>query len=54
MNATALESKGQVEAERFWRFTLILCTVYAVLLLCAQYLGNRWIDRERAKYFDLG
>lgn len=54
MNATALKLKEQAEAERFWRFTLILCTVYAVLLLCVRYLGNRWIDRERAKYFDLG
>lgn len=53
MNATALESNEEAESRRFWRFVLILCTVYAVALLGAQYLGNRWIEHERAKYFDL-
>lgn len=52
MSATALSSNE--EARQFWRFILILCVVYAVLLLCIQYLGNLWIERERARFFDLG
>lgn len=54
MNATALESRGEAEARRFWQFTLLLCAVYAVMLLCVWQLGNRYIEHERAKYFDLG
>ena len=54
MNATSLESKEEAEARRFWSFALLLSAVYAVLLLCAHFLGNRWIERERARYFDLG
>jgi len=53
MNATALESEEEAESRRLRNFALILCTVYVVALLGAQYLGNHWIERERAKYFDL-
>jgi hypothetical protein len=54
MSATALSSNEEAEARQFWRFILILCVVYAVLLLCTQYLDNLWIERERARFFDLG
>ena len=55
MNETALESKGEASDNlKLLRFALYLSAFYALLILLLYKLGNQWIDRERAKYFDLG
>lgn len=41
------------ESTRLLLFFLVLCAVYTPVLLCAQYLAERYVERERAKYFDL-
>ena len=52
MNAT--EATSLEDGFFLLRFGFFLSVFYAVLILFLYYLGNHLINRERAKYFDLG
>jgi hypothetical protein len=56
MNATEATAEAN-DSLPLLRFTLFLSAFYAILILFLYYLGNCWLERERAKLlsnFDLG